>query len=342
MLDTLRELCALGGISGREQPVADYILKQLPSDAVAQRDPLGNLLVHKQGRRRPAHRLMVCAHMDEVGLIVNYITPEGLLGFTGVGGIDTRVLLARQVLVGEKKIPGVIGMKPVHLTKPDERANIPEVDDLYIDIGALDEQQARASVRLGDSVIFMPGVRELGAEVLESKAIDDRLGCAVLLEMLREELPFDMDFAFTVQEEVGTRGAHAAAYTIDPEFAIIVETTTAADVVGVEAQDRVCEQGRGAVVPFMDRGTIYDRGLYELAFRTAAEHGIPIQTKTKVAGGNDASAIHGSRAGVRCIAVSAPCRYLHSPGVTVRRTDARAVLDLTRALAAEICRREDV
>lgn len=342
MLETLLELCAIGGISGREHQVADWIQSRLPAGVTVHRDPLGNLLVHKQGRERPSHRLMLCAHMDEVGLIINDITPDGLLGFTCVGGIDTRVLLARQVLVGDKKIPGVIGMKPIHLTKSEERSNLPEIDELYIDIGALSGDEARAYVRLGDSVTFIPGVRELGDAVLESKAIDDRLGCAVLLEMLREELPFDMDFAFTVQEEVGTRGAHAAAYSIDPEFSLIVETTTAADVAGVSGSDKVCEQGKGAVVPFMDRGTIYDRGLYKLAFETAESHGIPIQTKTKVAGGNDAGAIHGTRAGVRCIAVSAPCRYLHSPGVTVRREDAQAVLDLTRALASEICSREEI
>lgn len=342
MIEILQELCALGGISGREHQVADWIQSRLPAGVTVHRDPLGNLLVHKQGRERPSHRLMLCAHMDEVGLIINDIIPEGLLGFSCVGGIDTRVLLARQVLVGERKIPGVIGLKPIHLTKSEERSTLPKVDELYIDIGASDREEARALVRLGDSVTFMPGVRELGKTVLESKAIDDRLGCAVLLEMLREELPFDMDFAFTVQEEVGTRGASAAAYTIDPDFALIVETTTAADIVGVSGSDKVCEQGKGAVVPFMDRGTIYDRGLYELAFKTASAHGIPIQTKTKVAGGNDAGAIHGTRAGIRCIAVSAPCRYLHSPGVTVRREDAQAVLDLTRSLAAEICSREEI
>lgn len=342
MLEYLNDLCGIGGISGREHQVADYILEHLPSGCEVRQDPIGNILVHKQGLQRSAHKLMICAHMDEVGLIVNYISPDGLLGFTCVGGIDTRVLIARQVLVGESQIPGVIGIKPIHLTKSDERLDIPGIDDLYIDIGACDEKQAREHVRLGDRVIFKPGIRELGGDVLESKAIDDRLGCAVLLSLLHQELPFDMNFAFTVQEEVGARGAHAAAYALEPEFAIIVETTTAADIVGVGERDKVCEQGKGAVVPFMDRGTIYDRGLYDLAFQIAAESGIAIQTKTKVAGGNDAGSIHGTRRGVRCIAVSTPCRYLHSPGVTVRREDAQAVFDLTAKLAKEICEREEI
>ncbi len=337
MLEHLKELCALPGISGREQGVRSYILDHLPQECETHCDALGNLLVHKKGRCRPAHRLLLCAHMDEVGLIVNHISSEGLLGFTCVGGIDVRVLIARQVFVGAERLPGVIGLKPVHLTKQEERKKIPDIDDLYIDIGAQNAEEAKQFVRLGDSVTFRPGVRMLGEGVIESKAIDDRMGCAVLLNMLRCDLPYDMDFAFTVQEEVGARGARAAAYAAEPEFAIIVETTTAADVIGVSERDRVCEQGRGAVVPFMDRGAIYDRALYELAFDIARREEIPIQTKTKVAGGNDAGSVQESRGGVRCIAVSAPCRYLHAPGVTVHVSDIQAVAKLTEKLAEEIC-----
>ncbi len=342
MLEHLSALCALPGISGREGEIRAYIMEQLPQDCEAHCDALGNLLVHKHGRARPAHRLMLCAHMDEVGLIVNHISSDGLLGFACVGGIDARVLIARQTFVGAKRLPGVIGIKPVHLTKQEERKKIPDIDDLYIDIGAQNAEEAEQFVRLGDCVTFRTGTRTLGSQVIESKAIDDRLGCAVLLDMLQRELPYDMDFAFTVQEEVGARGARTAAYTLDPEFAIIVETTTAADVIGVTERDRVCEQGKGAVVPFMDRGTIYDHALYELAFTVAQRGHIPIQTKTKVAGGNDAGSVHGIRDGVRCIAISAPCRYLHSPGVTVRESDAQAVADLTEKLAEEICGRKEI
>ena len=335
MLEYLSALCALPGISGSEGEIRAYIMEQLPQDCEAHCDALGNLLVHKHGRARPAHRLMLCAHMDEVGLIVNHISSDGLLGFACVGGIDARVLIARQTFVGAKRLPGVIGIKPVHLTKQEERKKIP-------DIGAQNAEEAEQFVRLGDCVTFRTGTRTLGSQVIESKAIDDRLGCAVLLDMLQRELPYDMDFAFTVQEEVGARGARTAAYTLDPEFAIIVETTTAADVIGVTERDRVCEQGKGAVVPFMDRGTIYDHALYELAFTVAQRGHIPIQTKTKVAGGNDAGSVHGIRDGVRCIAISAPCRYLHSPGVTVRESDAQAVADLTEKLAEEICGRKEI
>lgn len=342
MFKALEELCALPGISGREQPVADYIRAHLPDGCDVRQDALGNLLVHRRGRACPARRLMLCAHMDEVGMMIRHITPDGLLQFVCVGGIDLRVLIARQVLVGDSEIPGVIGIKPIHLTGQEDRLSIPGLDELYIDIGAQDEEQARRHVHLGDRVVFRPGMRRLGESVLESKALDDRIGCAVLLNLLRKDLPYDMDFAFTVQEEVGARGAHAAAYSLAPEIALIVETTTAADVIGVEGGDRVCEQGKGAVVPFMDRGTIYDPRLYELAFVLAGEAAIPVQTKTVVAGGNDAGTIHRTREGVRCLAVSAPCRYLHSPGVTVREEDVRAVADLTERLAAEICGRNEI
>ena len=341
MFDYLEELCAFPGISGRETPVADYIAARLPEDCTVRRDALGNLLVHKTGENRPRRRLMLCAHMDEVGMMVNHITPDGLLGFVCVGGIDPRVLIARTVLVGEKAVPGVIGIKPIHLTKQDDCLNIPGADELSIDIGARDQAEAQEWIQLGDYVTFRPGMRRLGGQVLESKAIDDRLGCAVLLKLLQQKLPYDLDAAFTVQEEVGARGARAASYTLAPEIALILETTTAADVIGVKAPDRVCEQGKGAVVPFMDRGTIYDKGLYDLAFHLAGKNGIPIQTKTRVAGGNDAGTIQHTREGVRCLAISAPCRYLHSPGVTVRESDIQAAADLTEKLAVEICRREE-
>ena len=150
MLEHLSALCALPGISGREGEIRAYIMEQLPQDCEAHCDALGNLLVHKHGRARPAHRLMLCAHMDEVGLIVNHISSDGLLGFACVGGIDARVLIARQTFVGAKRLPGVIGIKPVHLTKQEERKKIPDIDDLYIVIGAQNAEEAEQFVRLGD------------------------------------------------------------------------------------------------------------------------------------------------------------------------------------------------
>lgn len=342
MMQTIRELCALRGVSGREDAVRAYILERIGGTGEVYIDPLGNIIVTKKGRQSAKRSLMLCAHMDEVGMLVTCLLDDGYLGLTCVGGIDTAVLLGRQVLVGEAGIPGVIGVKPVHLLLEDERRRLPRAEELCIDIGADSKEEAARHVKPGDVVTFLPGERRMGEALLAAKAIDDRIGCAVLLDLLERELPYDMTFAFTVQEEVGARGASVAAYRVQPDCAVIVETTTAADVAGVEEKDMVCRLGKGAVVPFMDRGTVYDKGLFDLAFSTAKSHSIPIQTKTAVAGGNDAGVIHRTRAGVRCVAVSVPCRYLHAPNVTACRADIQSVRTLVEQLAVEICGREDV
>lgn len=171
---------------------------------------------------------------------------------------------------------------------------------------------------------------------MKGKAIDDRLGCAILIDLIQRELPFDTHFAFCVQEEIGTRGSKVAAYTIAPDVAVVLEATTAADLPGVEGEQAVCRLGKGAVVGFMDSATIYPRDLYELCHKLGAERGIPVQTKTKVAGGNDAGAIHRSRGGVKTIAISAPCRYIHSPYCVVKKSDVEAVKGLCWELLQEI------
>ena len=169
-----------------------------------------------------------------------------------------------------------------------------------------------------------------------AKALDDRAGCAVLLEMLQQELPYDMTFAFTVQEEVGLRGAQTAAFKVCPDCALVVETTTAADLPGVLPEKIVCRLGYGPVVPFMDAATIYDKAYYRLAMETAHEKNLPCQTKHAIAGGNDSSAIQKSRGGVRTCAVSLPCRYLHSPVVAALRSDLEAMERLIPSLAEKM------
>lgn len=337
MLETVRKLCSVGGISGREDKVRELIISEIKDYAEYEVDPLGNLLVHKKGRNPAKNRVMLDAHMDEVGLIVTYITDDGMLKFSTVGGVDTRVILGRSVRVGDNAIPGVIGIKPIHMLSKDEQLNVPKNDELYIDIGANSGDEAKKLVSLGDMVIFDSSVTEFGDGFLQGRALDDRMGCAVLIKMIQSDLEYDADFSFSVQEEIGTRGAGVSAFTLRPDYAIVVETTTAADIYGVEGEKRVCSLGEGAVVGFMDRGTIYDRSLYELAYKTAEEKGIKIQTKTMVAGGNDARTIHVSASGVKTIAVSLPCRYLHSPSCVIKLSDGdevyRLVSELLKVLA---------
>ena len=338
MLELIKELCLLPGISGRENAVRDYIIEQIKDYAEYSIDPLGNLLVFKKGKNPAKNKVMLDAHMDEVGLIVTAITSEGFLRFTKVGGVDSRVILGRTVKVGKKAVNGVIGIKPVHLVDKKSEADIPKVDELYIDIGAKSKEEALEYVRIGDSVWFESDFVEFGEGFVKAKALDDRAGCAILIEMIKSELEYDMWFSFSVQEEIGTRGAQTAAFTIAPDYAIAVETTTAADISGVKDEKRVCICGKGGTVSFMDRSTLYSKELFDKAFEIAEKNSIPCQPKTMVAGGNDSGAIHKSRGGVRVLTVSIPCRYLHSPSCVIKLDDAKESLRLVKALSEDFAK----
>ena len=332
LLENLKALCALDGVSGDEDRVRDFIRRQAePWAETVRTDALGNLIVHKRGRKPAGNKLLLCAHMDEVGLIVTRATEDGFLRFDFVGGVDRRVALGKPVVLGPDKIPGVIGMKAIHMLSAEERKKVPKTEALYLDIGAADKEEALSKVPLGTYGAFVGEPEELGDGLLKAKAIDDRVGCAILLELLKEELPLDVTFAFTAQEEVGTRGAFGAAFSVTPEVALVLETTTAADLPGVEGARRVCAPGRGPVISYMDGGTIYDRSLFETLRRLAEERQIPWQVKEYIAGGNDARTIQRSKAGVRVAALSAAVRYLHAPASVGSLSDFEDMLKLTRA-----------
>lgn len=335
MLELIKELCSLPGISGREYIVRDFIIEKIKDHAEYSVDALGNLIVFKKGKKPAKNKVMLDAHMDEVGMMITGITSEGFLRFEKVGGINSKVIVGRSVKVGEKGVNGVVGIKPVHLVDKDKEDVIPSADELYIDIGAENREEAEKVVSLGDSVCFDSEFVEFGNGFVKAKALDDRVGCAILIEMIRSELEYDAWFSFSVQEEIGTRGAQTAAFGIAPDYAVVVETTTAADISGVTDEKRVCLCGNGGAVSFMDRSTVYDKALFDRAFEIAKEKNIVCQPKTLVAGGNDAGAIHKSRGGVRVLTVSVPCRYLHSPVCVIEYSDAEESLKLVTALAEE-------
>lgn len=314
MLNLVKELCLLNGVSSGEDDVRDYLMERCrPYAASMKVDALGNLIVFKRGEKSTGSRLMLTAHMDEVGFIVNDITEDGYLKFAPVGGIDPRVVIGKRVSVGRGRIPGAIGLKAYHLVSAEEEKKVPDFEDLYIDIGAKDRADAEAVTALGDLVAFESDAVEFGSGMLKAKALDDRVGCAVMLQLIEEELPMDCTFVFSAQEEVGTRGAFGAAFSVTPEIALVLEGTTAADLPGTDEHRRVAVPGKGPVLSFMDNGTIYDRGLFELLRDLADRYGIPWQTKNYVSGGNDSSAIQRTKEGVRVAAVSTPVRYLHAP-----------------------------
>lgn len=309
-LKLLEKLCLTSGVSGDEENIREITLSQIKDYAdKIEIDNLGNIIVLKKGLQRADKTLMVSAHMDEVGLIATYITDDGYIKFSTVGGIDKKILLGKKVFIGSKKIPGVIGVKPIHLLESSERLKTIKVENLYIDIGAKDKKQSLQYVSPGDYVCFDASFKINGNMVM-SKALDDRIGCLILIDLIKKDLPFDVCFSFVTQEEIGLRGSTVASFKINPDSAIVVEATTAADIHGND--NKVCSINEGAVVPFMDRATVYNRDYYKLAFSLAQKYKIKIQTKNAITGANDAGSIHKSREGVKTIAVSVPCRYLHS------------------------------
>ena len=332
MTELLEKLCLLDGISGDEAKVREFIISQIKGFAEVTVDPLGSVIAFCKGKKTPKNKILVSAHMDEVGMIVTYINSDGTLKCDCVGGIDPKVVYGKRVRVGNNGIIGVIAGTAVHNVPKDERSKTVPFDKLVIDIGCENRQQAESLVRQGDSVCFVSDFVRFGSGFVKCKAIDDRAGCAIMIQLIKDRPEYDTYFTFVVQEEIGLRGATAASYTVAPDYAFVLEATTASDIPESENEKKVCELGKGAVVSYMDRHTIYDKEMYELAFETAGENDIPVQTKSVIAGGNDAGAIHLSRGGVRTTAVSLPCRYLHSPSCVINEADMQSAYELVKLL----------
>ena len=330
MIELLNKLCMCDGTSGDEGAVREFVISQIKDFCEYKVDNLGNIIAFKKGKNPSCKKILVDAHLDEVGLIITHVDPSGFLRFKTVGGIDTSALMFRRVLINGS-VSGVIGGKPVHLCGGDERKKLPAADSLYIDIGAKTADEAKKDVSVGDCAIMCSDFTVCGNKVL-SKALDDRVGCAVLINLLKQDSEYDFYASFSTQEEVGLRGAKVAAYSVDPDAAIVIDGTTAADVSGVADNKTVCRQGEGAVVSFMDGATSYDREYYKAALNS----GIKAQSKCAVAGGNNAGAIHLSRGGVRTVAISVPCRYIHTAGSTCDMTDVNAVYALVKYMINQI------
>lgn len=320
MIKYLKDLSLLNAVSGDEQTVREYIKNALANiNCEIKTDNSGNLIVFKKGAKTPKNKIMLCAHTDEVGFIVRGINSDGFISLSAVGGISDSVVFGRRIRF-KNGVTGVTGGKPRHFLKGDEN-NQPKLSEIYADIGAVSKEDAEKFINLGDPAYFISEFTEFGNGLISGKALDDRLGCAIMLDMLLSESLYDLCFVFTAQEEVGARGGGVAAYNVKPDFAIVLEATTACDIPGVEAEKQVCRLNHGTVVPFMDKSTSYDKELYDLAFETARENNLKCQTKTQVAGGNDSGTIHKTAGGVRTVCLAAPCRYLHSPNCVISKKD---------------------
>ncbi|MBO4468427.1 MAG: M42 family peptidase, partial [Clostridia bacterium] len=280
MIETLKELCMIDGTSGDEFPVSDYIIEKVKGHCECKTDNLGNIICFKKGKCVSPKKIMVDAHMDEIGLIISSITPDGYLKFRTVGGIEPSVMSARRVMVGGY-VPGVIGCKPIHLAKSDEKKKSVKPEGLYIDIGASSREEAEKIISIGERAVMVSDYYETDDRVL-SKALDDRIGCAILIDLIKNYDEYDFYAVFSVQEEVGARGAKVAAFSVAPDSAIVLEATTAADIADVPDEKKVCSLSDGVVVSFMDRGTVY----YKNYFDYAVKSGVKCQVKSAVAGGN--------------------------------------------------------
>jgi len=340
MIELLKKLCAICGPSGREERVRDFIAEAVqPYADEMLTDPMGNLHVFRKGLRSD-RTLMVCAHMDEVGLIVTGITEDGYLKFDFVGGVDRRVIIGKRVWVGEHQIPGIIGVKAYHKCKSEADKAVPAISALYVDIGAENRKEAEQYVSLGDVGCFDPDVFVFGDGMMKAKALDDRLGCAVCMKLLEQQPPCDTWFVFTCQEEVGARGAGTAAFRIQPDAALIIEATTAADLPDVPTHKTICKPGHGVVIPFMDRNTIYNRRFYDTMTRLADENEIKWQTKQMIAGGTDACNIQRSGSGVPVVGLAAALRNIHSPACVGSIADFEGIYRLAALFMKEFAEGE--
>ncbi len=315
----LKELCLLNGTSGDERAVREYIIEKIRGKCDYKVDALGSVVAFKKGKKTPDKKVMLCAHMDEVGFIITHITDEGYLKFSSVGGIDAEAVLTRRLSINGKT--GVVGAKAVHLMSSDEKESVPKFSDFLLDIGAENKAEAEKYVQPGDYAYFVSDYCEFGDGFVKAKALDDRIGCMLLIELIHSDLEYDTYFCFNVQEEVGLRGAACTSYSVKPDIAVVLESTTAADIEGVSGAERCCVLGNGPVISYMDGRTVYDRELYQKAVRLAENNGIKAQTKTKIAGGNDAGAVQTSAGGCRVAAVSLPCRYIHTGASVVKKSD---------------------
>ncbi len=333
MFERIKRYTSICSPSGYEKNIREAIIDDI-KDFVDwyEVDSMGNLTAFKKGEHAPEKKTVISAHMDEVGMIVSHITDDGRIYFSCVGGIDRRVLGGKRVVIGDGQIPAVISSKAIHLQKPEEKGKCDDVANMTIDIGAQTKSEVLSCVRIGDYISFVPNYEEFGSGLVRSKAIDDRFGCAVLVEIARQKLKYDTYFAFCVCEETGCDGAKIVCSKLKPDTAIVVEATTAGDVGDVPKARRACSLREGAVISHMDNGTIYDPDVVNMLIKTAGEQGIKAQLKNIVAGGNEAKVYQTYGGGCTVAAISCPTRYIHSQACVAAKEDMMSVYKLVYAV----------
>jgi endoglucanase len=338
----LEKLSNAPGVSGGEEAVRAFLVDSVRDHVdTLEIDPMGSLVARiepRSARRRGARargpHVMLCAHLDEVGLMVIAVEKEGRLRFRRVGGIDPRILPGQVFRIGESGLRGVVGMLPPHLVRRADRDKVTQVEDLYLDIGARTREEAEERAPVGSYAVFDTSYERWGS-TRKGKAFDDRAGCAVLASLVTRRPPVPVTAVWSVQEEVGLRGAAAAARRVKPDVAIVLEGTASGEIAGAAPADQYPFMGRGPALTVQDRSLMAHARLLDVLERTAKRERIPVQWKRPGVGGTDAGRIAISGAGVPAAVVSVVCRYIHAPAAYLDARDAqRAVSLVWHALGA--------
>ena len=330
----IKKLTDINGLPTWEEDIREAIKSEIAAHADSVRtDRLGNLIAVKNADAGGAH-IALSAHMDETGMVVRKIENSGMIKFE-TWGVNPGILVSKTVKIGKAQVPGVIGAKPVHLQKPEERENVLELDRIYIDIGATSKQDAEKYVEPGDFIAFDSEYRRLGKHKVKAKALDDRLGCAAIIEVLKSDTRRKLTAVFCAQEEVGLRGSATAANQIYADLIINLEGTICADGEDIDEHMRVTIQGEGPALSVKDMTSIYLKKHYEKMLETARKHGVPIQFRRTGAGGTDAYNYHAAHGGTPVIGLAVPCRYIHTPVSVYDERDYANLVTLVKAFINE-------
>ena len=330
----LKDICEIAGAPGFEKRVRDLVIEEVrPLVDELSVDNLGNVITVKRGTNNPdGKKVMVGAHLDEIGFIVTHIDDNGFLRFHTLGGFDPKTLTAQRVIVhGKEDVVGVMGSKPIHVMSPEERTKVVKISDFFIDLGMSKEEVERL-ISIGDPITRERELIEMG-DCVNCKSIDNRVSVFILIETLRklEEVPYDVYGVFTVQEEVGIRGANVSAHTINPDFGFGLDTTIAFDLPGAQPHEKVTELGKGTAIKIMDASTICDYRMVAYMKQLANKHEIPWQPEVLTAGGTDTAGIQRmGKDGAISGAVSIPTRHLHQVIEMAHKEDIRWSIELLK------------
>ncbi|MBW9158842.1 M42 family metallopeptidase [Clostridium tagluense] len=306
----LEKLSNAAGPSGFEGEVREIIKEEIVNYVDEMKvDVMGSIIAHKKGN---GAKVLIDAHMDEVGFIITGYNQDGTLRFESLGGINGKVLLSKVVLIGKNKITGVIGFKPIHLQNADERKKNVKASMCCIDIGSSSKEETKKVIKIGEFAVFQMKYGKFGDGLVKGKAFDDRMGCAIAIEILKGNYNCDLYVSFNVQEEVGERGTYVSAFNIQPDIGVALEGTICADMPGIPKHLSATEIGKGPALSIMDKTSIFDDEILKTLIKVAEDKDIPYQLRRSTAGGNDAGAILMSGDGAKVATVSVPCRYIHS------------------------------